>query len=34
MIQHPGNRFMYLIEGDHRTWSQEIVDQKAAELVG
>jgi hypothetical protein len=24
---------MYLIEGDNRTWSEEIVQQKAAELV-
>jgi splicing factor 3B subunit 3 len=33
LIQHPANRFMYLIEGDHRTWSEELVKQKAAELV-
>jgi hypothetical protein len=33
LIQHPANRFMYLIEGDHRTWSEEAVQQKVAELV-
>jgi splicing factor 3B subunit 3 len=33
LIQHPGNRYMYLIEGDNRTWSEERVAAKAQELV-
>jgi splicing factor 3B subunit 3 len=33
LIQHPTNRYFYLIEGDHRTYSDEAVKQKVDDLV-
>ena len=32
-ISHPTNRFLYLIEGDHRVLSEEAINKRLAELV-
>jgi len=33
LISHPSNRYFYTIEGDHRTWSDDAIQKKVAELV-
>lgn len=32
-ISHPTNHYLYLIEGDHRVYSEEAVNKRLQELV-
>lgn len=32
-ISHPANRYLYLIEGDHRVMGEEAVDKRLQQLV-
>ena len=33
VITHPGNRYFYVIESDHRVWGEGVAEKKLAELV-